>query len=193
MISGLANSKTAGLLLTLLAMAACGGAGESPTQGGPAAASFNQADMDFAVAMSMHRGQAFTLAEVAENRTANPTVRRILARIRATDAAAVDQIAGWLQEWAGPEIDIPHDHGYGDTKPGMLSESQMSRVARAHTKTFDDILLTALIAHHRAAIPLLERQLANGRSIEARAMAQELAVLYRAELGVLQRAAGRSR
>ncbi|MGQ0843450.1 MAG: DUF305 domain-containing protein [Sporichthyaceae bacterium] len=181
------------LLSALLVLGACGGSSDSVAEGAPAAASANQADVDFAVAMSMHRGQALTLAEIAKDRATDPTVVRILARIRTTEGTAVDEIARWLGGWVGPGIDVEHDHGYGPTKPGMLSEGQMNRVARTAASTFDDVLLTALIAHHRAAIPVLDRQLADGRSIEARAMAEGLAALYQAELKAMQAAVGRRR
>ncbi|MGQ0843015.1 MAG: DUF305 domain-containing protein [Sporichthyaceae bacterium] len=182
-----------GLVFALLALGACGGAGESAAEVPPPSTSFNQADVDFAVAMSMHRGQALTLAEVAKDRSADPTVRRVATRIQTTDAPALDEIAGWLGEWAGPGIDIAHDHGYGPTKPGMLSERQMNRVTDAAAGAFDKEILTALIAHHRKAIPLLDRQLATGRSTKARAMAEELGSLYEAELDVMQRTVARRR
>lgn len=189
------RAGAAGLVLVVLALGACGGGSGEPAPGeSSSTAPFNQADVDFAVAMSMHRGQALSLAEVAGTRSKDPTARRILARIRASEATAVDVLGGWMQEWARAGIEVPHDHSEdGGTAPGMLSQRQMSKVAGASARTFDVVLLTALIAHHRAAMQLFAGELTTGRSTKARGMAEELAQLYRSELDAMQRAVGEPR
>lgn len=179
----------------LLALGGCGESDEAPTvRGAPAAtfAPFNQDDVDFAVAMSMHRGQAVTLAEIAEGRTTNRTARRLAARIRASDGPAVDLIAEWMDRWAADGAALPH-HGEADegTPPGLVSGQDMSRVRRASKADFDKVFLSLLIDHHRAALPLLDREIAGGRSGQARAMAEELTELYRSELVLMQEAAGK--
>lgn len=182
------------VVVGILGLGACGGGGGAPTVGQTSPvtpAPFNQDDVDFAVAMSMHRGQAVTLAEIARGRTRNPMVRKLAARIRAGDGPAVDQIAGWMDSWASAGAALPH-HGEIDegTPPGLVSEQDMARLRRASSTRFDEVLLGLLIAHHRAALPLFDREIARGRSGEARAMAHDLSKLYRSELALMRETPG---
>ncbi|MGQ0843387.1 MAG: DUF305 domain-containing protein [Sporichthyaceae bacterium] len=181
------RAGTASLVLGLLSLGACGGPEGSAvaTPTAAAAAIFNQADVDFAVAMSMHRSQGFGLAEIAEQRSRDAALRGIVARMRATDARAVDDIAGWLKDWAGFGAEVPHVHKDGP-QPGVIAEEKVSRLRGTSAGRFDDVLRATIAAHRRAALPLLERQLAEGRSPQARAMAEELTTVYRSELAKLQ-------
>lgn len=176
-----------GVALSLL-LGACGGSSPPSTSAEPAPApEFNQADVDFAVQMSMHRSQALTLAELAAGRRTSATTRTVVARIRATDGPAVDAIATWINRWGAQGAVLPpHGDGPSGRQPGILADTDLRALENAPGKTFDRRFLALMIIHHQSAITLLDREIRDGISEPAQAMARDLQAVYSKEIRAMR-------
>jgi uncharacterized protein (DUF305 family) len=164
-------------VLSLMALPACGGSG---AQDAPA---FNQADVDFAAAMSPHHSQAITMAELAATHAQSPNVKALAARIREAQSREVDRIAAWLQDWGSRGATMPpHGIGHEAHGPGMLTDAEMDQLGRASGREFDRLFLTLMIRHHEAAIQMATEEIARGKSAEAQRAAENIKSTQSAEI-----------
>jgi uncharacterized protein (DUF305 family) len=177
--------KRTGLLSSigclLVFLSACGGGGDSGTQPAPV---FNQADVEYAVAMSTHHSQAVTMAEFAETQARSPKVKALARRIRETQAKEVDRIAGWLNDWGSKGATMP-PHGSdseGAHGPGMATAEEMDRLKRASGREFDRRFLSMMIRHHQGAIQLAQAESTHGQSSQAKRSAEEIKTSQPAEI-----------
>jgi uncharacterized protein (DUF305 family) len=182
-------NRRAGLLCSIgclvVFLSACGGGSDSGTQPTPA---FDQADVEYAVAMSTHHSQAVTMAELAETQARSPKVKALAGRIRAAQAKEVDRIAGWLNDWGSKGATMP-PHGSGDAEvhgPGMATVEELDRLKRATGREFDRRFLSMMIRHHEGAIQLAQAESARGQSSEAKRSAEEIKTMQPAEIAQMK-------
>jgi len=166
-------------VVSLMVLAACGGQ-DTGAQKAPA---FNQADVDFAAAMSPHHSQAITMAELAATQTRSPKVKALAARIREDQAREVDRIAAWLQDWGSNGATMP-PHGLSEEAhgPGMMTAEEMDQLERASGREFDRMFLSLMIRHHEGAIQLANEEVARGMSVAARRAAEDIKTTQSAEI-----------
>ncbi len=167
--------------LSAMVLAACGGQDSGTTQPAP---TFNQADVDYAVAMSMHHSQAVDMAGLADTQARSPKIKALAGRIHETQATEVDRIAVWLQDWGSKGATMP-PHGSDDEEvhgPGMLSLEEMDKLERASGRQFDRMFLTMMIRHHEGGIQLAQGESTRGRSAEARQVAEDIKTTQAAEI-----------
>ncbi len=169
---------------------ACGGddeghGGEHGEQSG--AAAFNDADVAFAEGMIPHHAQAVEMADLADDRAADPEVRELAERIRAAQQPEIDLMGSWLEEWGHP-MEEGMDHGdmdMGDMdmgEMGMMSDQAMERLGSASGEEFDRLFLSGMREHHLGAVAMAEEELSKGESPEAKQLAQEIIDTQRGEI-----------
>jgi uncharacterized protein (DUF305 family) len=166
---------------SMILLAACGSQDSATT---PPAPSFNQADVDYAVDMSMHHSQGITMADLAATQAGSSKVKSLAARIREAQAREVDRIAGWLNDWQSQGATMP-PHGHSDEAPdvpGMMSVEEMAKLERVSGREFDRLFLSMMIRHHQGAIQLAQQQTARGASVEAKRVAQNVKTTQSGEI-----------
>ena len=118
----------------------------------------NSPEPGFARDMSVHHAQAVEMARLARTRAADPSVRRLAARIAAAQGPEILLMAAWLEE-QGVEVpgrgDDPmaYDHAaHGhDGMEGMLTPDQLDEL-RADVNEKLRVQLMALVGVNLSAI-----------------------------------------
>jgi uncharacterized protein (DUF305 family) len=170
------------LILTAL-LAACGG--EDDDVGGDAApAAHNEADIAFVSGMIPHHEQALVMSELAAERAASTEVKDLADRIEAAQQPEIDQMEDFLQAWGVEAAGGGHGGGHGGDSghPGMLTEGQLDQLEAAEGAEFDSLFLRGMIAHHQGAVTASEKELAEGRSAQAKRLASQIIETQRAEI-----------
>jgi uncharacterized protein (DUF305 family) len=166
---------------SMVLLSACGGQHSATT---PPAPPFNQADVDYAVDMSMHHSQGVTMADLAATQARSSKVQALAERIRQAQATEVDRIAEWLNDWQSKGATMP-PHGHSDEAPdvsGMMSVEEMAKLERASGREFDRLFLSMMIRHHQGAIQLAQQETTRGASAEAKRVAQNVSATQSGEV-----------
>jgi uncharacterized protein (DUF305 family) len=177
-------------------------------------AAFNDADVAFAQRMVLHHQQAVVMARMADDRVDDPAVEQLAADIEAAQTPEIEQMEGWLKSWGkevpdsmmGDYLDGDSDGDWpgmmgdnadgdwpgmmGGHGPGMMSWHQMGMLNHpggwADGRSWDDMFLTMMIAHHRGAIAMAEQELEDGTNPDALALAQKIITAQRAEIATMK-------
>ncbi|MBF6417356.1 DUF305 domain-containing protein [Nocardia farcinica] len=162
------------------------------TTGATGAAAHNDADVAFAQEMIPHHRQAVEMAALVPERSTDPRVRDLAARIQQAQDPEIATMTGWLQSWGAPVDGGGHaGMGRGDmSMPGMMTDEQMAQLRAARGAEFDRMWLTMMIAHHEGAVQMSRTELAQGADPAAKALAQQIIDGQQAEIdqmrGLLQ-------
>ena len=173
------------LLGTVLACAACAsGAGTPSPPTGPAPAisaeeyedlylarldsarmRFTDADVAFMTNMIHHHAQAIEMADMVPERTRNPQIRTLAARIINAQNDEIAIMRRWLQDRDQP---VPPPAGDADAHaamghtqhhemqmPGMLTPEELAELERSRGVEFDRLFLTSMIRHHQGAVTMV--------------------------------------
>ena len=144
--------------LLLVAVTACAGTREAPQQPSPKPVSrypHTEADVRFMSAMIGHHDQALIMAGLAGRNGASPEIRRLAERISAGQQDEIASMQQWLRDRGEPVPEGPHAM-HGHRMPGMLTEAQMTELARARGTEFDRLFLTYMIQHHQGAVAMVK-------------------------------------
>lgn len=141
---------------------------------------FNDADVTFAQGMIPHHEQAIEMAQMAQERAADPRVLDLASRIQAAQQPEIETLAGWLAEWG--EEDGGMDHSGMDHGGGMMSEEDMSALMAASGAEFDRLFLEQMIEHHTGAVDMAMTEIAEGKNADALAMAGTIRDTQNAEI-----------
>lgn len=156
--------------------------------------SWNHADVAFLQMMVPHHGQALEMARLAQRRAADPRVRSLAERIHAAQAPEILVMAAWLEEH-GVEVprvvDSPdsfdHEaHGHGGMA-GMLTPTQMRRLAASRGPEFDRLFLRGMIAHHQGALAMAGTVSTAGVDLRVGELAADVSAGQSAEIGRMRR------
>ncbi|MGQ0631561.1 MAG: DUF305 domain-containing protein [Sporichthyaceae bacterium] len=172
----------------LLALAGCGGGtSAAPTgEAAPPGPTFTQADVDFAVEVSQHHGQALRMTDLAATRARSPQVKALAKQIGRDYARDIDVIAEWIRLWGAAGAELPaHDAGFGETGAGMLPEAAVDRLERLKGAAFDSKFRQLMARHHRGGLDLAKDELDGGINPDARAMAERLQLTQIRQLNTL--------
>ena len=163
-----------------VALTACGGGDDSTVATGPEGgasaedASFNDADVTFIREMTPHHESALDMAKLATDRASNPKVKDLASRIEKAQDPEIQQMADLAKQW-GVEL------GSGATSmPGHSMSGGMSMGGGADKleplkgAAFDKAFLEEMIPHHESAVQMSQQELKNGKSEEAKKLAQAI-------------------
>ncbi|WP_138733825.1 DUF305 domain-containing protein [Modestobacter excelsi] len=196
-ITGLAGALVAGTLL----LAGCAddpsnAVGENSTASGSvsssasAEADHDDADVAFASGMIPHHRSAITMAQLAEDRAADPRVEDLAAGIEAAQAPEIDTMSGWLADWGAAAPSSAGDDGMGDMggmDHGDMGGMDTGALAGMSGAEFDRMFLTMMIEHHRSAVQMAETEAADGQDTAAIALAESIRGSQTAEIAEMQR------
>ena len=145
--------KKTGTLLGVIATLALGivfllaGNSSTPMDHSNHGSAMSSDETMFAQMMIPHHEQAVTMSELALENTTNQDVIALATAIRDAQGPEIKQMQGWLD---GKSDSHMHDMEMG----GMLTEAELKELASLKDAAFDQMFLTAMIAHHEGAIEM---------------------------------------
>ncbi|GLZ59771.1 DUF305 domain-containing protein [Micromonospora sp. NBRC 107095] len=139
----------------------------------------NSLDVWFVRMMIPHHAQALAMAELAPDRAADPDVRAIAERIRASQGPEMGMMRGWLQTRDLPAEVEGHDHG---TMRGMQSPEAMARLAATRGPDFDKLFVQMMTEHHQGAIEMATNLLTVGSDLTLNEFANSVATEQSVEI-----------
>ena len=151
-------------------------------------------DIAFMQMMVPHHAQAVEMAELAEKHAVDPDVRRLAARIRAAQGPEILSMSAWLEK-EGLDVPQPGDDprdfehseaGHDDSMMGMLTEQEMTQLARARGSAFDRLFLQGMIRHHRGALAMAETVAADGVDVLVGELAADVHLTQTSEIATMQ-------
>lgn len=157
-------------------LAACGSSGGGSSSSGSGAA-FNAADVTFTQGMIPHHQQAVEMAKMADMQASSSKVKDLASRIDAAQGPEIKKMQGWLKDWGKDSMTSTTMSGSmsdNGTGMGMMSEADMKSLGKAQGADFDKMFLTMMITHHQGAIAMAKTELKDGKSADAKSLAQSI-------------------
>ncbi|MFF0316689.1 DUF305 domain-containing protein [Micromonospora sp. NPDC005252] len=162
----------------------------APAASASAGAVFNDADVMFAHMMVVHHRQAIEMASLADTRAASSDVKALATKIKQAQQPEIDTMNGWLTAWGRPApmasasgMDMGMGHG---PMPGVMSDADMTQLAKAKGAEFDKQFLTMMISHHQGAITMAQQETAQGSNPDAKTLAAKIIGDQQAEITQMQ-------
>lgn len=157
----------------------------------------NQADVSFAQQMIPHHMQAVDMSKMVSGRSSNAKVIDLASRIQKAQGPEIQKMTGWLNTWGAPaptgmnDSSSMPDHSMpgmsnSPSMPGMMSESDMTKLKAAKGDAFDTMWLQMMIQHHQGAIEMAKTELAQGSSADAKTLAQQIIDAQQSEITAMQ-------
>lgn len=139
------------------------------------APAYNSMDAWFVRMMIPHHTQALQMAALAADRAADPAVRALADRVRASQVPEIQLLRGWLADrhLGADDPDARHEHA---SMPGMQSPAAMRRLTDARGAEFDRLFVEMMTAHHRGAITMATDLLRVGVDTTVHQFANSVAV-----------------
>lgn len=131
----------------------------------------NSADFLYAQMMIVHHGQALKMTELVPERAKSDAVKRLAARIAASQKPEIGAMRGWLDNNGGAKKQQGHDHG---PMPGMATEPQLKQLRTARGAAFDELFLKLMITHHQGAVTMATDAVSDGKNIQVADMAKDV-------------------
>ncbi|MDQ4006596.1 MAG: DUF305 domain-containing protein [Actinomycetota bacterium] len=145
----------------------------------------NRADVAFVQMMIPHHAQALEMGGLARTRARDPQVRAVAQRIADAQRAEIHEMAAWLENHgfdAPAADDLEHHAHHGPLMPGMLTDTQMHRLAASQGRRFDRLFLRSMVAHHQGAIGMAGQAMDEGRDVRISEVAADIAAGQTAEI-----------
>ncbi|QKW26442.1 DUF305 domain-containing protein [Streptomyces seoulensis] len=185
------------------------GAGAAPSAGHTG---HNAQDVTFAQQMIPHHRQAVAMAALASSRAKSQQVKDLAARIRKAQGPEITTLTGWLRAWGAsvPDADssamtdmpgmdhsgsghsAPSASGAAGTTgmPGMMSDAEMSGLAKASGDAFDRAFLRMMVGHHEGALDMARTEQTKGAYGPATALAKSIVASQSAEIAGMKKTLG---
>jgi uncharacterized protein (DUF305 family) len=128
-------------------------------------------DVAFVQGMIHHHAQALRMTALVPKRSSWSDLEQLALRMDASQETEIEQMRSWLEQRDvdAPELHRAHGHAHGvgqGRMPGMLTETQMTRLTRAKGTAFDRLFLRFMIQHHRGAVTMVSRLYAANAGVE---------------------------
>ncbi|TGB09544.1 DUF305 domain-containing protein [Streptomyces sp. MZ04] len=150
-------------------------ASKEPGKDADTSADFNDADVTFAQGMIPHHQQAIEMSELAETRASDAEIKKLAGQIKKAQGPEIKTLQGWLKSWDKPTgMESGMDHSEHGGMGGMMSEQDMKDLEAAKGAKFDRAFAEMMIEHHNGAIEMAEDEKKNGKSADAKKMAEAI-------------------
>lgn len=134
----------------------------------------------FAQMMIPHHEQAVTMSDLALTNTTNPDVLALAIAIRDAQAPEIEQMQGWLEGTSGMDM-----HSHDMEMGGMLTEEELQKLASLKGAAFDQMFLTAMIAHHEGALDMVS-MIKNSTKPEVKELYENIVTSQSAEIEAMK-------
>jgi len=184
-----------GVLTLTLALTGCSTAnaptGTGTSSSAPSSTKANDADKMFVTMMIPHHQQAIEMSDLVLKKTGLDTnVASLAQQIKDAQAPEVAQMRGWLTAWGVKETTPSSgmrgmDHG--TTGDGMMTDADMAALKAADAKDAGRLFLTQMIAHHKGAVDMAQKEVADGQNPDTVALAKKVIEAQTAEIATMQK------
>jgi len=123
--------------------------GHGSTSEEKSSSQYSADEIMFAQMMIPHHEQAVTMSELALSNTATAEIVALATAIRDAQAPEIIQMQSWID---GKSESHMHDMEMG----GMLTDAELAELAELKGAAFDQMFLTAMIAHHEGALDMVD-------------------------------------
>ncbi len=151
-------------------------------------------DIAFVNFMALHDAVAAEMGDLAPARARSPQVKEVAAAVSDAQGRRFQRMSAMATAWGEP---VPptdpaaagtlHDHGGGSADATYANAAALAPLSGT---AFDRQFLTAMIAHHRSAMPVAQATLDSGENPQARELTRELVAEQSAELATMQHLLG---
>jgi uncharacterized protein (DUF305 family) len=132
----------------------------------------------FAQMMIPHHEQAVTMSELALTNTTTPEIVALAIAIRDAQAPEIIQMQSWID---GKSESHMHDMEMG----GMLTAEELETLASLKGAAFDQMFLTAMIAHHEGALDMVD-MISGSTNSEVKTLAANIVTSQSAEIEAMK-------
>ena len=142
------------------------------------------ADVAFMQGMIAHHAQALEMTELLQTRTESEDMRKLALRIELSQTDEIAMMKDWLAA-RGAALPDAHAHHTGTLMPGMLTQAEMARLAKAGGPEFDRLFLEYMIKQHEGALVMVRElfeQPGAGQEAEIFAFASDVDADQRMEI-----------
>lgn len=152
-----------------------------------AAANHNAADIAFAADMIPHHQQALTLSELVPDRTDNPQVIVLAAKIKTAQQPEIEELQALLAQWGASAAESDRtaaDRAAADhiDMAGMVDKDTMTRLESLRGDEFDTLWLESMISHHEGAEEMANTEIADGENSAAKMLAASIITAQKVEI-----------
>lgn len=196
--------RTLAALAALCVLVACGGgsdsAGDEQAGGMPTGApvitgepaGYNSADVTFATTMVPHHQQAIEMSTLAVQRSTDSELIALANQIVAIQQPEVNILNVFLVQWnENPENRTNSGDVGEDTLepsiPGMIDDATITELGSLRGPEFDKLWLQSMIGHHQGAVAMAKSEVADGKNVDAIAVAQTIVAGQDAQIGQMTR------
>jgi len=158
-----------------------GGNHDAATTGGSGSSTVsahNAADVTFATDMIPHHAQAVEMADMALTTATDPEIKTLATAIKGAQDPEIVPQTGSAQMT-------------GMAMNGMMSDAEMTDLAKATGKAFDTMWVAMMTRHHQSAIAMANVELTSGQSSDAKTLAQQIITGQTAEVAKMKAIATR--
>lgn len=141
---------------------------------------YSSTDLMFAQMMIPHHQQAVDMGTLAETRSRNPEVKALASKIKAAQAPEIIEMKSWLPN---PSMNMGMNHGM--TMEGMLTDSEMLKLANTYGPEFDRLYLAGMIGHHKGAISMVQ-MISDSKNSTVKAFGEKVVTNQSAEIRTMQ-------
>lgn len=176
-----------------LALSGCGTATKTAEDHGAhsssaASSAHNEDDVLFAQLMIPHHQQAVELADMVPERSTNPDVVNLAAKIAAAQQPEIDTMKAQLKQWGINPAQTQHESGHaGLAMQGMVDDTTMLNLRGLKGTDFDILWLTSMTGHHQGAIEMAKVEVEAGKSPEMTALARSIITAQQAEIDQMKK------
>ncbi|MFD5558665.1 DUF305 domain-containing protein [Streptomyces sp. NPDC127068] len=142
----------------------------------------NSADFDYIQMMIKHHAQALVMTALVPTRAGSEKVKRLAARVAASQKPEIGAMEGWWEGNGGPKHSAGTGHAHA-SMPGMATEAQLAKLRAARGGAFDELFLALMITHHEGAVTMAADALSEGNNVLVEEMANDVIAQQTAEIG----------
>ena len=143
-------------------------------------------DIKFMQGMIGHHAQAIEMVTFIPTHTHRREMVLLGQRIEISQNDEIAMMQEWLRARGQqvPALNAMHAHG-ATIMPGMLTEEEMARLARANGDEFDRLFLEGMIKHHEGALTMVKELFATpgaGQDVSVFSFANDVDIDQRMEI-----------
>lgn len=158
-------------------------------------------DVGFSQDMSVHHLQGVQMANVARERSAEPTIRQLAFDIETTQLEQVGRMKGWLSLWNQQELPTGgymawmtqntehgrqgHGQAANTQMPGMASQEELTKLRSLSGPEFDTFFLQLMIRHHQGGASMMREAAQRAEVPQVRNLAQQMLNAQSSEITVM--------
>lgn len=169
------------LMMTALALSACGEDDGAMQMGSTERSAGLSLDRAFATEMIPHHESAVEMAVIAQERGQSAFVRQLAEDIIATQSAEIEVLRKAEQRLAKQGVETG-SLGMMEHQMGMTGDVQSLSTA----EPFDQAFMEMMIEHHQAAVAMAKIEVANGSDPELQALAEDIIVAQEREISQMR-------